>query len=101
MVGLSIGSIGDADEWYSRGMTTVPDAITVKLFAGLETRSAERRSEYLFAAAETPTVAAVKARLALAPGVTGIVLVNGVHAGDDIALREGDEVSLFPPLGGG
>ena len=30
-----------------------------------------------------------------------VVLVNGRRAGSDIALREGDLVSLLPPLGGG
>jgi molybdopterin converting factor small subunit len=29
------------------------------------------------------------------------VLVNGVHAAPDRALAPGDEVALFPPLGGG
>ena len=82
-------------------MTTATDTITARLFAGLETQTSERRTEYRFLAAETPTVGAVFARLGLAPGAAGIVLVNGVHAGDDRVLESGDEVSLFPPLGGG
>lgn len=82
-------------------MTTPTEAITARLFAGLETQTSERRTEYAFLPAETPTVGAVFARLGLAPGATGIVLVNGVHAGGDRVLKSGDEVSLFPPLGGG
>ena len=30
-----------------------------------------------------------------------VALVNGHRAGSDVALREGDVVSLLPPLGGG
>ncbi len=82
-------------------MTTPADAITARLFAGLEAQTAERRTEYAFLPAETPTVGAVFARLGLARGVTGIVLVNGMHAKGDRVLEPGDEVSLFPPLGGG
>ncbi len=36
-----------------------------------------------------------------AAGATGIVLVNGHHAGAQRVLEAGDQVSLFPPLGGG
>ncbi|MCX6362829.1 MAG: MoaD/ThiS family protein [Actinobacteria bacterium] len=82
-------------------MTMATDTITARLFAGLETQTAERRTEHSFLLAETPTVGAVVGRLGLAPGATGIVLVNGVHAGGDRALAPGDEISLFPPLGGG
>jgi len=46
-------------------------------------------------------VGAVSGCLGLGPGVAGLVLVNGVHARDDHRLVPGDEVSLFPPLGGG
>jgi len=52
-------------------MTDAASTISVKLFAGLE------------------------------PGAAGLVLVNGVHAGPDHVLGPGDEVALFPPLGGG
>jgi hypothetical protein len=31
----------------------------------------------------------------------GLVLVNGLHAGRDAPLSPGDEIDLFPPLGGG
>jgi molybdopterin converting factor small subunit len=96
---LSIGSFGRRDEWYSPGMTTA--AITVKLFAGLESRTPERRASYSFAPSDAATVGDVAVRLGLEPGTTGIVLVNGLHARAGQALAAGDEVSLFPPLGGG
>jgi len=82
-------------------MTIPPHAIIARLFAGLETQTLERRTEYTFLPAEAPDVGAVIERLGLEPGATGIILVNGVHAGADRALEPGDEISLFPPLGGG
>jgi molybdopterin synthase sulfur carrier subunit len=82
-------------------MTTSSDSITVKLFAGLEERTRERRTHVSLSLAEAPTVGAVGVCLGLEPGVASLVLVNGVHAGDEQRLHPGDEVSLFPPLGGG
>ena len=82
-------------------MITPTETITVRLFAGLEMQTAARRTQRALPLAETPTVGAVVARLGLEPGATGIVLVNGVHAGADQMLAPGDEISLFPPLGGG
>jgi molybdopterin synthase sulfur carrier subunit len=82
-------------------MTTSTDTISARLFAGLEAQTAERRTQHSFLPTETPDVGAVLERLGLQPGATGIVLVNGVHAGADRVLEPGDEISLFPPVGGG
>ena len=82
-------------------MTTATDVITVKLVAGLEARTRERRGTYALAPADAATVGDVATLLGLEPGATGIVLVNGLHARPDQAVAAGDEVSLFPPLGGG
>jgi len=82
-------------------MAPVAETISVKLFAGLERRTTQRRSQYLVARADAPTVGALAAWLGMEPGAAGIALVNGVHAADDQLLDPGDEVSLFPPLGGG
>lgn len=30
-----------------------------------------------------------------------MVLVNGIHAQDDLALKDGDVLAVFPPLAGG
>lgn len=75
--------------------------ISVKLFAGLELRARERRTAYQFDPRVTPTVAAVIEAIGLEPGTAGLILVNGLHASRDQVLRRDDEVSLFPPLGGG
>ncbi len=82
-------------------MKAAIDTITVKLFAGLELRARERRTSYEFAPADAPTVADVVSSLGLEPGAAGLVLVNGLHATAGQQLVAGDEVSLFPPLGGG
>ena len=82
-------------------MDILTGTITARLFAGLETQTAERRTQHTFLLTETPNGGAVVARLGLGPGAAGIVLVNGVHAGGERLLESGDEISLFPPLGGG
>ena len=82
-------------------MTASSNSITVKLFAGLEARTLERRTQLSLTLEEAPTVGAIGGCLGLEPGVAGLVLVNGVPARDDQRLDAGDEVSLFPPLGGG
>ena len=82
-------------------MDILTGTITARLFAGLETQTAARRTQHTFPLSETPNVGAVVKRLGLGPGATGIVLVNGVHAGGERLLESGDEISLFPPLGGG
>jgi molybdopterin converting factor small subunit len=76
------------------------DHVMVRLFAGLETRAGEAGAEQRVSAAQAPTVEALLGHLGL-QGRTGLVLVNGLHAGLDRALEPGDEIDLFPPLGGG
>jgi molybdopterin synthase sulfur carrier subunit len=83
------------------GMGDATGTISVRLFAGLELRAREPRTAYEFDPREAATVAAVTKALGLAPGAAGLVLVNGVHAAASQALVSGDEVALFPPLGGG
>jgi molybdopterin converting factor small subunit len=82
-------------------MATPAHTVTVRLFAGLEQQTLGRRATCELLVAEAPTVRALRGALGLADGATGIVLVNGVHAVDDVPLHGGDAVSLFPPLGGG
>ncbi len=82
-------------------MTDAAGTISVRLFAGLELRARERRTAYELDPREAPTIEAVTGVIGLEPGAAGLVLVNGVHAGAGQTLGPGDEVALFPPLGGG
>jgi molybdopterin converting factor small subunit len=82
-------------------MTDAPGTISVTLFAGLDLRAREPRTRYRFDPGEAATVDAVAAAAGLEPGGAGLGLVNGVHAAPDQPLVAGDEVALFPPLGGG
>ena len=51
--------------------------------------------------AEGSTVADIAARLGIPSSLSRIVLVNDREAGEDVVLRAGDVVTLFPPLAGG
>jgi molybdopterin converting factor small subunit len=82
-------------------MTDAAGTISVRLFAGLELRAREPRTAYEFDPREVSTVEAVTEAVGLEPGASGLILVNGVHVGADQTLGPGDEVALFPPLGGG
>lgn len=79
---------------------TVQESIGVKLFGGLEERCGRQRQAAISAAAVT-TVAALIAALGLPPTAVGLVLINGLHGDFGATLAAGDEVSLFPPVGGG
>jgi molybdopterin converting factor small subunit len=98
---LGIGRVRTEDEWYRPGMTDAAGTISVKLFAGLESRATGSRTAYAFDPREVATVGAVVEAVGLDPGAAGLVLVNGVHARGEQALGPGDEVAIFPPLGGG
>jgi sulfur-carrier protein len=82
-------------------MADAAGTIRVRLFAGLELRAREPRTAYEFDPRETASVGAIIAAVGLEPGAAGLILVNGVHATPELTLGPGDEVSLFPPLGGG
>ncbi|MBU5612151.1 MULTISPECIES: MoaD/ThiS family protein [Geomonas] len=72
--------------------------IKVKLYASL------RRQKFDEADWEiTPDqkIASIVEQLGLARQDVGTVLVNGLHAGWDETVAEGDVVSLLPRMGGG
>jgi len=51
--------------------------------------------------AEGEGVEAVMRRLEVPEQSVKLIFINGVHAGKTAALKEGDRVGLFPPVGGG
>jgi molybdopterin converting factor small subunit len=75
--------------------------VVARLFAGLEARTPDGRAEQSVPLVRAATVAALCEALGLAPGAAGLILVNGVHGDASTVLHDGDEVSLFPPVGGG
>ena len=60
-------------------------------------RFKEKQLEYPAGA----NVSAIIDDLQLPKGVLGIILINGVHAGGQDCLKDGDDLSLLPMLDGG
>lgn len=51
--------------------------------------------------AEGCTVAQVLATYGIPADKPRIILINGIHADQDVALKDGDILALFPPVAGG
>ena len=73
--------------------------VTVRLFGGLDERAA--CGEVAQVEASVGTVGDLVVGLGLSATAVGLILVNGLHADLSSRLRAGDEVALFPPIGGG
>lgn len=72
--------------------------ITVKLFATLrENREKERVIELK----EGTSIQSVIEQMELPVNDIAIMMVNGRGQKQDTVLKDGDVVSLFPPVGGG
>jgi molybdopterin converting factor subunit 1 len=82
--------------------------VTVRYFAQLRERVGREAEEFSWEGAAL-TVGGLRAALAgRAPGAAAVlrggtllVAVNREYASADTALRDGDEVALFPPVTGG
>lgn len=75
--------------------------IDVRLFADLPEHSRSRRRRLEIVARDGLTVREVLVDEGIDPDLVKIVMVNGMHAGLDQEVRDGDRVALFPPVGGG
>ncbi|TAL18605.1 MoaD/ThiS family protein [bacterium] len=75
--------------------------VEIKLYAGLEEKLPGGQRKVESELREGATVGDALKFLALKERFLAIILVNGVHAGPETVLREGDVVSVFPPLAGG
>ena len=72
--------------------------VKVKLFATLQkNRFKTNEGEYN----EGATVAEVCRSLDIPRNKVSIIFVNNTHADFSRILKEGDELALFPPIGGG
>ncbi len=72
--------------------------ITIKLFATLREG---RFNEQVRECAEGVTAGRVMKDLAIPEEQVTLIFINGVHGDPGSRLREGDTLSLFPPVGGG
>lgn len=75
--------------------------VNLKFFAGLRAFLPPEPYPYPFDAADGATVADVIAAFEVPADKPRIILVNGVHSGLEAKLKDGDTVSLFPPVAGG
>lgn len=78
--------------------------ITVKLFATLTQFS--RNTTYSGAPfemdlADESTLASLVAELKLPDDLVKVMFVNGIICEKDLVLHPGDQVGIFPPVGGG
>lgn len=77
--------------------------VEVKLFATLRNylpKGSSRFSCRLEIDGRT-TVQDILTRLKIPEEIPKIILVNGIHGKKDQVLKEGDVVSIFPPVAGG
>jgi molybdopterin converting factor small subunit len=77
--------------------------IEVKLFATLRDYLPPGSSRFScrLGIAEATSIEEVLKRLAIPEDTPKIILVNGIHAGKGDTLKEGDVLSVFPPVAGG
>lgn len=72
--------------------------ITVKLFATLRLGNEKVQVMEL---PEGTTPEAIMQRLSIPPDTVSIIMINGRGSKPDSALKDGDVLALFPPVGGG
>ncbi|HWR43846.1 MoaD/ThiS family protein [Sporomusa sp.] len=77
-------------------------ALEIRLFATLRNYFPDHPGGVLSVeATEAATIDQVIAKLNINPDEIKIIMVNGVQAQPGQALKDGDRVGLFPPVGGG
>lgn len=72
--------------------------LTIKLFATLR-QGRFKIQEGIYP--DTTTVEDIVKLLSIPKQELGIIFINGKYAELNTALREGDTLSIFPPIGGG
>ena len=77
--------------------------VSVKLFATLRRNYPEVRIGEAIPVSlpEGTTIGQLVERLDLPNEPGKLIFVDGRRAGEDHVLRDGDEIGLFPPVGGG
>ena len=77
----------------------MPAHIRLKLFATLQAYSPGNAAA--FPIAPPATVAQVVARLGIPEDMVKLIFVNSRRVALDTVLKDGDQVGIFPPVGGG
>jgi molybdopterin synthase sulfur carrier subunit len=72
--------------------------VTVKLFASLRTG---RFAVGIFDGEAARTVRDILAYLQIPEEEASIIFINNRHKDADAAVRDGDVLAIFPPVGGG
>jgi len=72
--------------------------VTVKLFASL---CSGRFAVGVFDGGAALTVRDILKSLNISEGEVSIIFINGRHEDVSAAVRDGDTLALFPPVGGG
>ncbi|MHB9094435.1 MAG: MoaD/ThiS family protein [Eubacteriales bacterium] len=75
--------------------------IELKLFASLRKHLAKPVNKITVNDTLTVTVGRLLEQQGIPLEEAPVILVNGVRAGQDCVLKDGDTVSLFPLIGGG
>ncbi len=75
--------------------------VNLKFFAGLRQHLPPEPVPYPAQVPDGATVADILALYQVPPEKPKILLVNGRHADPAHALRDGDTLSVFPPVAGG
>jgi molybdopterin converting factor small subunit len=75
--------------------------VKVKLYAWLAKYRPDAEGEFPVELPEGSTVSDLMEELRIPPGSAALAIVNGSQQKKSTILQDGDEVSLFPPVGGG
>jgi molybdopterin converting factor small subunit len=77
--------------------------VTVKLFATLSRygRGERAGTPFVLELSEAASLHDLVSQLQIPPEETRVMFVNGIIRESDFELKDGDEVGLFPPIGGG
>jgi len=77
--------------------------VTVKLYAMLRrfARDEQAGAPFKVDLPNEATLLDLINQLGIPPGETRITFVNGIIQEPDCRLKDGDEVGIFPPVGGG
>ncbi len=73
--------------------------VEVRLFATFRNERFKKKSFEISSGITTPKE--ILADLGIKESSVAILLVNGIHSKINMPLKDGDIISLFPPVGGG